>query len=266
MTNLIKQESILFQPETVKELFATCASLAKTPFLKPELRNKPEAVLSIILLAKEIGVQPMTALAKMHFIQGQPTLPVQMMLALAKEYDKTIKYKVEQDNKNESVTVSAIDSDGDVLASSTWDATRASKMGLLGRDQYKKQPLTMYKWRATAEVIRFVCPQAVNGLLGTEEFKDLDGKIIEVKTLDQELEEDFPIPEAEKTIGNLYRIQNGKHRGSQLQDFSREELEEYKEQLEKQLTSKSVRPWHDSLHHVISNYLDQYDHFKALQD
>jgi hypothetical protein len=264
MSDLITKESILFDTDKVAGLFKTCQSLAKTPFLKQELRGKPEAVLSIILMARELNIPPMTALTKMHFIQGQPTLPAQMMLALAKKSNPEIDYRSTTDNVKNSVTVQAINkSDGSLICESIWDMARAKQLGVAGRDQYIKQPLVMLKWRAVTEVIRFACPEAVNGIYGYEEMTKLDGTDIE-EIPASDIEEDFPIPKEETKVGNFYRIQNGKHRGAQLKDFSEEELEEYKAFLEKQILSKNKKPWHDELQSVIAVYLCDFAHYRRL--
>jgi len=262
--------NILFDGDAMKSLFNNCAALAKIPFLKPDLRGKHEAILAIVLMARELNIPPMTALSSMHFIQGVPTLPTATMLALARTRVPKLWINWELDHKNKTVKCEGRRSvDDDATYTSIWDMDRAKQMNLLGRDQYIKQPLNMLKWRATAEVLRVIAPEAIQGIYGWEEFRKLDGSEIE-PTLEQKLNQDLQeaidasIPEHEKVCGNEYRIQNGTYRGTQFKDMDRPEFDEFMEYLEKQLKSKSARPWHDELHAVASQYLMEWDHHRAL--
>ncbi|MBQ1118547.1 hypothetical protein, partial [Streptomyces sp. C3-3] len=46
----------------------------------------------------------------------------------------------------------------------TWDIPRAQRLGLLGKDQWKKQPKTMLIARATGELCRLIASDALHGL------------------------------------------------------------------------------------------------------
>ena len=55
----------------------------------------------------------------------------------------------------------------------TRDMAWAKKMGLDGKDNYKKQPLTMLQWRAISGVARLACPEALYGVAYTaDEIRD----------------------------------------------------------------------------------------------
>jgi hypothetical protein len=56
---------------------------------------------------------------------------------------------------------------------STWDIGRARQMGLLEKDQWKKQPQAMLVARATAEVCRWIASDAIMGVpYAAEEIDD----------------------------------------------------------------------------------------------
>ncbi|MFC5596467.1 hypothetical protein [Deinococcus cellulosilyticus] len=48
-------------------------------------------------------------------------------------------------------------------------AKEAQMMGLIGKDNYKRQPLVMYKWRAVAACARVSFPDIIDGLYTPEE-------------------------------------------------------------------------------------------------
>jgi hypothetical protein len=56
-----------------------------------------------------------------------------------------------------------------------WDIPRAQKLGLLGKDQWKKQPKTMLINRATGEICRLVASDALHGMPYAAE--ELDGYV-----------------------------------------------------------------------------------------
>ena len=267
---VVNSSDVFFDIDKMQSLFKSCSAIAKVPFLKPDLRGKPEAILAIVLMAKELNIPPMTALSSMHFIKGVPTLPASTMLALARTRVPGIFIKVDADLKTMTATVSGSRTKDDgQLYTSVWDMDRAKQMGLVGRDQYIKQPLTMLKWRGVCDVIRVVAPEAIQGIYGWEEFKKLDGSDIE-ETLEQKLAQDIKdsiedqIPEEERKLGNEYRIVNGKYSGTQFKDMDKPEFEEFIAYLEKQMKSKAAKPWQDELHALASQYLMEWDHYHIL--
>jgi hypothetical protein len=138
-----------------------------------------------------------------------------------------------------------------------WDMLRADKMGLSMKDNYKKQAKTMLTWRAVAESCRMTFPDIIMGLYVPEEFQDLEGKPLpqEVSKAEQKsmMDEDFPIPEEETIVGDLYRIQHGKFRSKQLKDLTVEEIAEYREEL---LSRKTKKSWELDLISVFTEYLN----------
>jgi hypothetical protein len=56
-----------------------------------------------------------------------------------------------------------------------WDIPRAQRLGLLGKDQWKKQPKTMLINRATGEICRLVAADALHGMPYAAE--ELDGYV-----------------------------------------------------------------------------------------
>ena len=71
------------------------------------------------------------------------------------------------------------------------------------------------------------------------------------------IDQDFPIPENEKIIGDEYRVQNGKFRAKQLKDISTEDMSEYLGELLKRTTAK--KEWELELIQVFSQYLSTID-------
>src|SRR5262245_36753582 len=80
------------------------ASLVKSGFLPKDV-NTPEKALAIILLGRELGIGEMTALNNINVIQGKPTVPPQLMLALINRTKELEYIEVTDDGKAATCTM-----------------------------------------------------------------------------------------------------------------------------------------------------------------
>lgn len=141
------------------------ASLVKTGFLPVAIKT-PEQALAIILTGRELGIPAMTAINGINVIQGKPTISPQLMLGLIERSGQLedIRFKVEDD----AVSV-MMKRRGRTAHTEIFGAHEAHAMGLLSKDNYKKQASTMYKWRAVSACARVVFPDVLLGLYTHEE-------------------------------------------------------------------------------------------------
>lgn len=137
--------------------------LAASSMLPREYVGKPENVFLAVEWGKSLGISPIEIInGGIQVIQGKPTLSAQMMLALARQAGHTVITK-EIPGKGAECTVYLKDMP-DKPASYTFTLEDAQRMGLTGRDNWKKQPMTMCMWRAVAKAIRFSCPEVLHGI------------------------------------------------------------------------------------------------------
>lgn len=128
-------------------------SLAKTSFVPASLRGRPDDITAAILTGQELGLQPMASLRAMDVIQGTPALRAHAMRGLV---------------QSRGHSVQLVESTGDRCVMRgrrkgetewqmvEWTITRAERLGLTGKDQWKKQPTTMLIARATGEICRLI--------------------------------------------------------------------------------------------------------------
>jgi len=159
-------------------------------------------------MGQELQLPPMQALNSINVIQGKPCLSAQLMVGLVRNRIPSCDIKF---NLNEDGLIAVCKVKRNIQSEewdyiSTWDMAKAKSMGLVSKDNYRKQPINMLKWRAASEAIRAVFPDVLMGAYALEEFTDFDGKeIVDVENLNMspaEIEEEFPIPENEKEIGS----------------------------------------------------------------
>lgn len=139
--------------------------LVKSGFL-PAAINTPEKALAIMQKGKELGIPPMEALSSINVIQGKPSVSPQLMLALARRTGELIDLKMDANDKGATVTVTR---KGQSPYTTSFGVKEATEMGLINKDNYKKQPAVMYQWRAVAQNLRVTFPDAISGLYLVEE-------------------------------------------------------------------------------------------------
>lgn len=147
------------------------ANIATTS-LAGAYRGKPDEVTAVILAGHELGIQPMTSLKSIDVIQGQPALRAHAMRGLLQSKGHEIEL-VESDDQH--CIMRGRRKGADDWQTVVWDIPRAQKLGLLGKDQWKKQPKTMLINRATGEICRLVAADALHGMPYAAE--ELDGYV-----------------------------------------------------------------------------------------
>lgn len=179
-----------------------CTMLVKTGFL-PQSIKTPEQAIAIVMTGRELGIGTMAALQTINIIQNKPTISPQLMLALINRTGQLDDIKIETSDQGATVTMKR---KGRSPYTAKFGPKEAMALNLHSKDNYKKQPATMYKWRAVADAARVVFPDAVLGMYGPEEMgADVDmetGEVIEMPVahahltpVEAEVVEQLPVKE-----------------------------------------------------------------------
>ncbi|MFE2485978.1 hypothetical protein ACFXGR_22310 [Streptomyces mirabilis] len=147
------------------------ANIATTS-LAGAYRGKPDEVTAVILAGHELGIQPMTSLKSIDVIQGQPALRAHAMRGLLQSKGHEIELVESDDNH---CVMRGRRKGAEDWQEVVWDIPRARLLGLLGKDQWKKQPKTMLINRATGEICRLVAADVLHGMPYAAE--ELDGYV-----------------------------------------------------------------------------------------
>ena len=146
--------------ESARQANIVAQSLAKTDFAGA-YRGKPDEITAAILTGQELGLQPMTALKSIDVIQGRPALRAHAMRAIIQHQGHAIEL-VESDDTH--CVMRGRRKGAEDWQTVVWDIPRARLMGLLNKDQWKKQPKSMLVARATGELCRLIASDALHGL------------------------------------------------------------------------------------------------------
>lgn len=148
------------------------ANLVKTSFVPASYSGRAIEATAAILTGQEIGLKPMAALRSIDVIQGTPAMRAIALRGLVQAAGHEI--WTEESTKTRAV-VAGRRRGSDNVERSVWTIDRARDLGLVGKENYKKQPTAMLLARATSECARLVAADVLLGVpYSTEELQDMD--------------------------------------------------------------------------------------------
>lgn len=165
------------EPFGLAEQMRYAQVIAPSNIVPVSYRNKPADILVAIGLGQSMGLSPAESLYRINVIQGKPCASAELIAAQVRKAGH--KLRIVKDAQRLSVTATIIRADDpDAPFSVTRDQQWAEHMGLAGKDNYKKQPLTMLTWRAITAVAREACPESLYGVAYTPDEMSLDATIV----------------------------------------------------------------------------------------
>lgn len=158
--------------EDARTAASIATSLAPTSFVPAALRGKVAEVTAVILAGQELGLPPVAALRSMDVIQGTPALKAHAMRGLVQSKGHAVQLLESDDRHCVMRGRRAGETEWQTV---TWTIERAAKLGLVGKDQWKKQPQTMLEARATGTVCRLIASDVLFAMPYAAE--ELDGSM-----------------------------------------------------------------------------------------
>lgn len=170
MTN----ELALAVTPTLSEQISIAEALAPSDIIPESYQGKPANIVVAMEFGQSMGLSPAESLYRINVIKGKPTMSAELVAAQVRKAGH--KLRISKDVAHNSVTCTIVRADDpDYPFSATRDAAWAKQMGLSGKDNYVKQPLTMLTWRAITACAREACPEALFGAGYTpDEMDDFD--------------------------------------------------------------------------------------------
>lgn len=162
------------QQITLQDQMAFAKAVCQSDIIPTVYRGKPANILVAVGYGAPLGLTPMQSLQDISVINGKPTASASFIASHVRMAGH--KLRVKKDEKALSVTATIVRADDpDYPISVTRDKAWAQQMGLLNKDNYRKQPLTMLTWRAITAVAREACPEILYGVqYSPDELHDLD--------------------------------------------------------------------------------------------
>jgi hypothetical protein len=158
MTNALA----LIQPNEYDLMMKLAGVAAKSGYTG---KNEMQAMF-IMLKGSELGISPLQALDGITIIQNKPTVSPQLMLALINRSGELEDMQINGDATQCTVMMKR---KGRSPHTEQFTMQNAGAMGLSGKDNWKKQPAVMLKWRAVSACARIVFPDVIQGMYTPEE-------------------------------------------------------------------------------------------------
>jgi hypothetical protein len=146
--------------------FDMMSKLAQIAAKSGYVGKTPEQCLFIMIKGLELGISSMQALDGIQIINGKATVSPQLMLALINRSGEIEDLVIDGSAQKCVVTMKR---KGRTAHTETFTIQDAQTMGLAGKDNWKKQPAVMLKWRAVAACARVVFPDVIQGMYTPEE-------------------------------------------------------------------------------------------------
>lgn len=161
--------SLVEWADEARAAYTLAETLAQTPFAG-SWKGDPAAASAAILRGAEVGLTPVTSLAAFDNIQGTPAPKAMTLRALV----QAAGHGLEIVEETEERAVARYRRKGQT----EWQETEftledAKRMGLLGKDNWQKQPRTMLVARVTSKAARMVASDVILGIgYSSEELLD----------------------------------------------------------------------------------------------
>lgn len=146
--------------------FRVAQRLVETAFVPQQFKNKPMEATAAILAGAEVGLSPMASLRSFDIIQGQAAPRALTLRAIVQSYGHEI---VLVESTATRCRMRGKRRGADEWQSVSWTIDRARDLGLVGKDNWKKQPAAMLVARATSEIARLIAADAILGIGYTAE-------------------------------------------------------------------------------------------------
>lgn len=154
--------------------------LSATSFVPQSLRGKPGDIAAAILAGSELGLKPMATLKSIDIIQGTPALRAHAMRGLIQAQGHDIELV---ESTDVLCRMRGRRAGSEAWQEVVWTVERAQRMGLLGKDQWKKNPKGMLVARATGDICRLIASDALHGMpYAAEEYEGFTtGQVLPAK-------------------------------------------------------------------------------------
>ncbi len=152
-----------FAPTSMEQGIRLAEMLARSALVPSAVRGKPADIFVILATGRELGIGPMQALSDINVIQGKPVMSADLMVSQCKKHPEVCRYirLVETNEQRAVYETQRVGSPEPERFAFTMDD--AKRLGLDGKDNYKKQPKTMLRRRCAAALAREVYPDLVRG-------------------------------------------------------------------------------------------------------
>lgn len=135
--------------------------------LLPKAVDKPEKAILIMMKGRELGISPLQALSGMYVVEGKVVIGAELMTAQVYRNCPGGRLDIIETSNTVCEVEATRPGAKPVRFKTTWDD--AVKAGVTGKDNWRKYPAQMLRWRTLSQAAKSVFPDAVAGLYTPDE-------------------------------------------------------------------------------------------------
>lgn len=144
-------------------------------------QGKPEDCMVAVMMARQLGVDPLLALQNVQVINGRPGFSASFAIGLANQrgpFAGPITWSSQGQGDSLEVTAKAtVRATGEVV-SATVSMAMAKAEGWVKNPKYRSIPEQMLRYRSATWLIRLHCPEVLLGLHTDEEVETMTVKVV----------------------------------------------------------------------------------------
>jgi hypothetical protein len=191
--------AFLHDGQALEHVWRLSKYFAASKMVPTHFQQKPEDCMIALMMAQQLGVNPVLTLQNLQVINGRPGFSASFAIGLANQrgpFAGPITWTTKGTGDNLAVTAHAtVKSTGEVVTT-TVSMAMAKAEGWVKNPKYRSIPEQMLKYRAATWLIRLHCPEVLMGLSSSEELED-------VQTVRVREETDQAVPASANVIADL---------------------------------------------------------------
>jgi len=139
-------------------------------------QNKPEDCMVAVMMARQLGVDPLLALQNVQVVNGRPGFSASFAIGLANQrgpFAGPITWTSKGKGDTLEVTAHAVVKTTGEKVSATVSMEIAKAEGWVKNPKYRTMPEQMLRYRSGTWLIRLHCPEVLLGLSSSDELEDI---------------------------------------------------------------------------------------------
>lgn len=165
----LRTDRAAFEPSNVEQALVLATKMSASG-LMPRSFQKPEAILTAIVMGRELGLTAMQSVRSIHVIEGKPSMSADLIVGLVKRSADCLYFQLVESTNIVAryETHRKGDPKPTAMAFSFEDAKLAQ---VTGKDNWKKYPAAMLRARCGTALARAVYPDIAMGLYDPDELE-----------------------------------------------------------------------------------------------
>lgn len=161
-----------FAPNNLSQAIALSEMLGKSGLVPRAIAGKPSDILVVLLTGHEFGLGPMASLRLLSVIDGKAVIGGEAYTAVVQATPECEFFRcIESTDK--IATFECKKRGSDKIAKLSWTIEQAAKAQLLGKDNWKKYPEAMLRWRCASALAKLEFAARFAGVYVEDEADEL---------------------------------------------------------------------------------------------